>query len=160
MFEAAKAGCLNCVTRCLTERQISPYDTSLTEKYTILDYARFGSAQGSTTTENLVAYLENMTPPIPEHTEPALMDVPTMRAEKMHRTGSSPTFVATLAVPRVLDVPSCERRVSRLCKQVCGGKTPRPPLPIGHYALHRVGLRIVWNCKRICRNRRRSAVLG
>ena len=71
MFEAAKAGCISCVTQCLTERQISPCVTSLTEKSTVLDSARFGSAQGITTTENLVAYLEHMTPPIPEHTQPA-----------------------------------------------------------------------------------------
>ena len=82
MFEADKADCMSCVTRCLTERQISPCVTSLTEKYTVLDYARFGKEKGIANTKELVAYLEDMTPPIPGHTQAALMEVPTVKAEK------------------------------------------------------------------------------
>ena len=60
MFEAAKAGCMHCVNECLTDKKINPYVTSLTHNYTVLDYARFGSAKGNTTAENIVAMLDNM----------------------------------------------------------------------------------------------------
>ena len=82
MFEVAKAGCMHCVNECLTDKKINPYVTSLTHNYTVLDYARFGSATGNTTAENVVAVLENMNPPIPKHTDSALSNVSPTRAEK------------------------------------------------------------------------------
>ena len=54
MFEAAKVGCINCMTQCLNEKQISPYVTSLTEDYTILDYARDERKRGSRRQEMLL----------------------------------------------------------------------------------------------------------
>ena len=73
---------MHCVNECLTDKKINPYVTSLTHNYTVLDYARFGSATGNTTAENAVAVLENMNPPIPKHTDSALSNVSPTRAEK------------------------------------------------------------------------------